>query len=967
MGIFNEQSFDHPFVRGIQGAPGVGFSLTADGNYDMNKKKLTNVGAPSNNTDAATRKYVDDNSSGSPKTSVLTVDSNIDMNKKYRITNLSTPLDGKEPPTKDYVDNTFLDRDGSYSMKGNLNMDNNKMVNVGAPTANDDAANKSYVDTKVTNTMSSAATKQELANYLKKDGTDTMKGSLDMANNRIFHLPNPTGTQQPTPFGFTEARYLQVTGTNKMLGNLNMDSKGIINLKTPTSNTDAATKKYVDDNTGAPDLSDYLEKDGSVAMTGNLNLNSHEIDNLSNPSTDKQAANRGWVRKQIEGLDHHSGEAQIGVFNITPPARPTTMYLQYIGRSSPTVDFVLTTSAPGQALASFAPTANSYINKIEFQFGSRNINVDFLFFIPRDSFHSNSVFWVSGNRTGTWSLNIHKSWNYNMSGVKLRTHNNNNHSAITCRVFFDLPKAITKPLGRIEINTPDIVISGVLKDDVNLGGNKIENLGVPTQGNEAATKSYVDNLVQHATVQPSHYKDEFAYLMSSASQWTDEIDTRTSFVIKSIGDLGPKNGNFHDYNLKVIKMGINKDSQGGYKYKMGINFYRLTKNTDYTLCLEILNSEYALWHKSQISVDKGTSTGLSIGNVSIRKLSHRYTQSNGSPKFMYYHRIIVNFRKLAVGNRFFLHFLVNIPQDGTDLAIYPNQFTGVYIIAYGIVGTFSNIDPDKVYDFHTAYDIKPTEVTYNVDINVNQHSIKGIKLDPNDMSSAATMGQIRGLTKHTLGNMYREIFEEIYDFTNAANYKLSTTSSGIVFSKLSSSSGITARELNIPNKTIDDIRKEGLNIANYDISFFPPVGITKYTLCLIFYHWRNRKFYINKRDKNSLTNLIGLVYNNLNNKIFLSVNKLISSFTMPSDFNGKKIVIWLTENFNANITKVKISNYSAILSLQAVRYTNQQEIMFNTEDGVISKIMFSPNFYDTDSDQYHKVMLQEKLNGSYID
>ena len=32
MGIFNEQSFDHPFARGIQGAPGVGFSLTADGN-----------------------------------------------------------------------------------------------------------------------------------------------------------------------------------------------------------------------------------------------------------------------------------------------------------------------------------------------------------------------------------------------------------------------------------------------------------------------------------------------------------------------------------------------------------------------------------------------------------------------------------------------------------------------------------------------------------------------------------------------------------------------------------------------------------------------------------------------------------------------------------------------------------------------------------------------------------------------
>ena len=35
MGIFNEQSYNHPFARGIQGSPGVGFSLTSNGNYDM--------------------------------------------------------------------------------------------------------------------------------------------------------------------------------------------------------------------------------------------------------------------------------------------------------------------------------------------------------------------------------------------------------------------------------------------------------------------------------------------------------------------------------------------------------------------------------------------------------------------------------------------------------------------------------------------------------------------------------------------------------------------------------------------------------------------------------------------------------------------------------------------------------------------------------------------------------------------
>ena len=107
MGIFNEQSFGHPFARGIQGAPGVGFNLTSSGDYDMLTKKLRNVGAPSANTDAATKKYVDDNSSGSPTTSRLTVDSDIDMKDRYRIQNLKTPSDVDEPATKSYTDNNF--------------------------------------------------------------------------------------------------------------------------------------------------------------------------------------------------------------------------------------------------------------------------------------------------------------------------------------------------------------------------------------------------------------------------------------------------------------------------------------------------------------------------------------------------------------------------------------------------------------------------------------------------------------------------------------------------------------------------------------------------------------------------------------------------------------------------------------------------------------------------------------------
>ena len=123
---------------------------------------------------------------------------------------------------------------------------------------------------------------------------------------------------------------------------------------------------------------------------------------------------------------------------------------------------------------------------------------------------------------------------------------------------------------------------------------------------------------------------------------------------------------------------------------------------------------------------------------------------------------------------------------------------------------------------------------------------------------------------------------------------------------------------------------------------------------------------LKKKDINRLNALLDLIYYPSDKSINLTILRQRSSFTLPKNFSGKKIVLWLTENFNSNITKVKISNYSAILSLQTVHYSNEQYFAFRTEDGVISKIMFSPNFYDDDSEQYHKVMLQEKLNGSYV-
>ena len=677
-------------------------------------KKLTNVGNPTSDTDSATKKYVDDNSGG--KTSLITVDSNIDMKNQFSITKLKTPSN------------------------------------------NDDAATKKYVDDS----------KVDSSVFLKLDGTKPMVGNLNMSNNRILNIPNPNGPKQPTPLAYTDLAYLHVDGSNKMTNDLNMNNKKIIKLLTPTDDTDAATKKYVDNKSTSQDLSPYIKKDGSVPMIGDLDMRGHKI------------------------------------------------------------------------------------------------------------------------------------------------------------IFLE----------------------------------------EPTFAFDAVNKKYVDDHLHSSQVQPSHYKDVFSYLMSDASQWTDEITTGTSFIMKKIADLPPNKGNFHDYNHKVIYMEIVKNSQGGYKYKMGINFFRLAKNVDYTLCLEILNTDYRLWSRSLISVDRGTSRSLAIENFGVKKLSHRFTNSKGQTKFMYYHRVIVNFNKLLVGNPFFLHILVNIPQVGS---IYPKNFAGVYIIAYGIIGKVSNIDPDKVYDYHTAFDVQKTQVVYNVDINANNKKILNIALDKGQSNSVATVGMVKELIPFTKNYVYGQYFEKIYDFTDSNSYGLSRGSSGIIINALNyynHNQGLHG--IVIPNRSISDIKKDGLNISNYSINIRLPPNFTNFTLCIVFYHWNNRDFALSKKNSDNNQALLSVTFTKAAGYLTLLSNNKRDFFNLPNNFDGKKIVLWLAQSVDTIVTKVNISNYSSILTLANSNYTNNQYFEFTTEDGVLSKIMFSPNFYDFDSEQFHRVMLQEKLSGSYI-
>ena len=720
MGIFNEHSFNQQqFGRGAQGAPGIGFNLTADGNYDMSAKRLTNVGAPTSNADSATKKYVDD-----------------------------TKVDGSV--------------------------------------------------------------------FLKLDGTRTMTGNLDMNNNRVYNLPNPTGPEQPVTLTFGDQTYLRVNGTNSMTQPLNMNNKKIINLQTPVINTDAATKKYVDDKINSPhlDLSPFLKKDGSIPLSGNLNLNQNKILNLQAPTANNDAATKKYVDDK--------------------------------------------TSHPQNDPSSF----------------------------------------------------LKKDGSITMTG------------------------------------------------NLNMGGNKLINLQTPSADTDATNRKYVDDLVAQTHVQPSHYKNEFAFLMTNPSLWTDEIGDRTSFTPLRIVTLPTNSGNFHDFNHKALNIRIFKNFQGGYKYKMGLNFFTLPGGNDYTFCLEILNRDYLLWHKSIISVDHTSSQGLQFDNVAIKKLQHRYTDSRGQTQFMYYHRIIINFRKLNNQSRYFIHVLVNIPQVGNDLAVYPVQFDGVYTIAYGIMSRVSNIDPDKVYDYHTGFNVTPTKVVLNLDVNANNKKILNINADLSQENSAATVGMVKELIPFTTNYVYTQYFEDFYDFTDATNYKLVLGSFGTVLTGVNPNLNFASR------KDLSFITTDGLRNLNYVINFTKKQS-SNFTICIVFQLWFNRNFSL-QTSSASRGGILFLKFIKNINKFHLSRGIVTREITLPHSFNGKNVVIWLTGSGNSNIIKAGISNNPAKVTINAPMDFASHNFSFKTEDGIIKKFMYSPNFYDFDSEQYHRIMLQEKINGSYV-
>ena len=141
---------------------------TMTGDLDMGTHEITNLAKPTENNNASTKKYVDD------------IDKKLRDQISQEVILIQNALDEK------------VDLGKVIDMKGE------RITNLGKPLYSSDAINTTYLH----NFMSG---------YLNIDG-GTMEGQIDMANNKIINLPEPTSAKDAATKDFVEKSHVSQSG-----------------------------------------------------------------------------------------------------------------------------------------------------------------------------------------------------------------------------------------------------------------------------------------------------------------------------------------------------------------------------------------------------------------------------------------------------------------------------------------------------------------------------------------------------------------------------------------------------------------------------------------------------------------------------------------------------------------------------------------------------------------------------------
>ena len=353
-GLLSDQSYQTANKYVQRGLPGVGFKLMVTGDYDMQNKKLTNVKSGTDSNDAVNKSQLDAttnllhgsragdvvndkaviySNTGAVHANSLYIEDPPDQgnsnevrimteHQSYPNIHLNIPdlhnFDGHGGRPKSELMVTSVEQ----TVTGKKVFEN---IEVHDPTSNNQAANKSYADTKLsltggtmtgdlilphhnypipgnTNKVINYESQREI--FLSRQESFPMQADINMNNNFIQNIATPTSSHQGVNKGYCDYNFLNRKKGGIIMGPLSMNQNDLIGIPdTPKFGYSAVNKNYIDTEITKVhqnlDLTPFLRKDGQRAMTGNLNMDGNKIIRLASPTDNSDAANKQYIDEEL--------------------------------------------------------------------------------------------------------------------------------------------------------------------------------------------------------------------------------------------------------------------------------------------------------------------------------------------------------------------------------------------------------------------------------------------------------------------------------------------------------------------------------------------------------------------------------------------------------------------------------------------------------------------------------------------
>ena len=265
----------------------------AKGGIIMRKNKLGGLQEPTNDGEAATKKYVDDTTKNLfiDKNDNIAFGLNVDM-EGNQILGLPEPVQDEEPATKKYVDDLqtqYIDKRGNVKFDRSINVGNNRIFSLKDPKKDYEATNKKYVDDTINKRI-----QEEKDNFLPQD--PATKEYVDEAIKQVAGgdiLVSKEGV------------FIKANGHYRATAPLDIDNHKMENLPDPVNEKDAVNKKYIDGIVENLTLKQGLvrENGGFNLVDSYINMNFNNITNVGLPKHEADAVPKSFVDDMVKTVE----------------------------------------------------------------------------------------------------------------------------------------------------------------------------------------------------------------------------------------------------------------------------------------------------------------------------------------------------------------------------------------------------------------------------------------------------------------------------------------------------------------------------------------------------------------------------------------------------------------------------------------------------------------------------------------